>query len=191
MSRNTSHERFVVPGSRLGVIEEFAAGEGTLELGGVIYSRFVGVAKADPARRTVSVKPRNTPNLPAEGKTVVGVVTNTQEKMAVLDLIEIEDEPLSTPFTALLHISAASPRYERSMIDVCRTLDLVRAKVVSAADGIVRLTTVGKNLGVLKAYCSNCGHQLILKRRLLKCERCNNTERRKLAADYISGKGQA
>ncbi|MBS7622951.1 exosome complex RNA-binding protein Csl4 [Candidatus Bathyarchaeota archaeon] len=189
MSRSISHERFVVPGSRLGVIEEFTGGEGTLEMGGVIYSRFAGIAKTDPARRTVTVKPRNTPNLPSEGRTVVGVVTNTQERMAVLDLIKIENEPLSTPFTAILHISAASPRYERSMTDVCRPLDLVRAKVASTADGIVRLTTVGKNLGVLKAYCSNCGYQLILRRRLLKCERCNNTERRKLAADYISGKG--
>jgi len=176
----------VVPGSRLGVIEEFNAGEGTLELNGVIYSRFVGYAKADPVGRVVSVTPRVIPTLPSEGKTVVGVVTHGQEKMAVLDIIKIENEALPTPFTGLLHISASSPRYERSMTDVCRTLDLVRAKIASTADGIIRLTTVGDNLGVLKAYCSNCGYPLSLKRRLLKCERCTNTEKRKLADDYAS-----
>ena len=182
--RIINQEKVVVPGSRLGVIEEFSAGEGTVELNGVIYSRFVGYARADAARRVVSVTPKVVPTLPAEGNTVVGVVTHAQEKMAVLDIIKIESKTLPTPFTGLLHISASSPRYERSMRDVCKTLDLVRAKIASTADGIIRLTTAGNNLGVLKAYCSNCGYPLSLRRRLLKCERCSNTEKRRLADDY-------
>ena len=184
--KNVDRERFVVPGSRLGVIEEFTPGEGTYEIDGGIYSKFVGNARADPSRKIVSVIPRKTPTLPLEGSIVTGVATHVQEKMAVIDITMIDDKVLSTPFTGLLHISASSPSYERSMTDVCRPLDQVRAKVASTADGIVRLMTVGPTLGVLKAYCSNCGHPLTLRRRLLKCERCNNTEKRKIAEDYVS-----
>jgi len=184
--RNVDRERFVVPGSRLGVIEEFTFGKGTHERDGIIYSQYIGHASADPVRKAVHVTPRITPTLPSEGQNVLGVVTNVQEKMAVIAIIKIETEILSTPFTGLLHISNSSPRYERSMNDVCRTLDLVRAKVTSTANGIIRLTTVGRNLGVLRAYCSNCGYQLTLRRRLLKCQRCDNTEKRKLAEDYAS-----
>jgi exosome complex component CSL4 len=185
-TKTLDRERFVVPGSKLGVVEEFTPGEGTYEIDGSIYSQLVGNTRADPSRKIVSVAPRKTPTLPLEGRTVTGVATHVQEKMAVIDIIKIDDKVLSTPFTGLLHISASSPSYERSMTDVCRQLDQVRAKVASTADGIIRLMTVGPNLGVLKAYCSNCGHPLALRRRLLKCERCNNTEKRRLAEDYTS-----
>ena len=179
-------ERFAVPGSRLGVIEEFTAGIGTREVDGVIYSYLTGNVTLNPTKRHIYVTPVNAPILPSEDQNVTGLVTSVHEKMAVVDIIKIENRFLPTAFTGFLQISASSPRYERSMIDVCRTLDLIRAKVASTTDGIVRLTTVGNSLGVLKAYCSNCGYILSLRRKVLKCERCSNTEKRKLADDYAS-----
>jgi len=179
-------DQFAVPGSRLGVIEEFTAGRGTYEFDGVIYAQDVGSAKINLSSKNVSVTPRNSPTLPSEGQNVIGIVEGVHEKMAVIDIIKIEDRIVPMPFTGFLQISASSPRYERSMIDVCRTNDLIRAKVASADGGITRLMTVGNNLGVLKAYCSNCGHPLTLGRKVLKCERCNNVEKRKLADDYSS-----
>jgi len=178
-------DRFVVPGSRLGVIEEFTAGRGTYESDGVIYSQNIGSATISPSRN-VSVAPENSPTLPSEGENIIGIVANVHEKMAVIEIIKLEDRLIPMPFTGFLQISASSPRYEISMTDVCRANDLIRAKVASMSDGIIRLMTIGNNLGVLKAYCSNCGHHLTLRRKVLKCERCNNVEKRKLAEDYSS-----
>jgi len=184
--KNPGREKFVVPGSKLGVIEEFTAGKGTYETDGAIYSHHVGLATTDTSKKAVSVVPKNDPILPAEGQNIIGQVTHAMEKIAVIDIVKIGNKLSPTPFTGVLHISASSPRYEKSMSEVCRTLDIVRAKVASTTDGIIRLMTVGDNLGVLKAYCSNCGYPLALRRRLLKCDRCNNTEKRKLADDYHS-----
>ncbi|MGQ9543774.1 MAG: exosome complex RNA-binding protein Csl4 [Candidatus Bathyarchaeia archaeon] len=183
--RNITREEFVVPGSKLGVVEEFTLGKGTYERDGAIYSRLTGYALADPVRKIVDVKPKTkTPTLPMEGQNVLGVVEGVQDKIAIINIIKVEDKFLSTPFTGILHISSSSPSYERNMNDIFKVQDLVKAKVISVSEGLIRLTTVGRNLGVVKAYCSNCGYPLTLTRRLLRCRRCNNVERRKLAEDY-------
>ncbi|MBS7626256.1 exosome complex RNA-binding protein Csl4 [Candidatus Bathyarchaeota archaeon] len=184
--RNIAREEFVVPGSRVGVVEEFTPGKGTYERDGYIYSGITGYASIDPAVKRVEVNPKTkVPILPMEGQNVLGFVVGVQDKIALINIIKVEDKLLSTPFTGILHISSSSPNYERNMSEIFKTLDLVRAKVISTSEGLIRLTTVGRNLGVLKAYCSNCGYPLTITRRLLKCRRCNNVERRKLAEDYL------
>src|SRR5436853_7393106 len=47
---------FVVPGEKLGVVEECDPGRGTVEVGGIVYSSQTGVASIDPKRHIVSVK---------------------------------------------------------------------------------------------------------------------------------------
>jgi exosome complex RNA-binding protein Csl4 len=119
-----------------------------------------------------------------EGDTVIGTVATAQGKMATLNLFKIGDRIASNPFTALLHISTSSPRYERVMVEVCRAADVVRARVVNIKNRVPQLTTIGRGLGVIKASCSRCGDPLILKGSVLQCQTCMNVERRKLADDY-------
>jgi exosome complex component CSL4 len=177
--------QFVVPGERLGVVEEFMPGPGTYEQNGTIYSEVTGFTFRDKINKMVSVKPTvKRPLTPAEGDVVVGTVVNAQGKMATLSLMKIGDRTLSTPFTALLHISTSSPRYERAMMEVCKVADIVRARVVNIRNRVPQLTTIGRGLGVVKASCSRCGDPLILKGTVLQCQTCMNIERRKLADDY-------
>jgi exosome complex component CSL4 len=177
--------QFVVPGERLGVVEEFMPGPGTYEQDGTIYSEVTGFTFRDKINKTVSVKPTvKRPLTPAEGDVVVGTVVNAQGKMATLSLMKIGDRAVSTPFTALLHISTSSPRYERAMMEVCKVADVVRARVVNIKNRVPQLTTIGRGLGVVKASCSRCGDPLILKGTILQCQTCMNIERRKLADDY-------
>jgi exosome complex component CSL4 len=49
---------------------------------------------------------------------------------------------------------------------------------------IPQLTTAGRGLGVVKAFCSKCGAVLEFKDRRLLCPSCGNLERRRLAEDY-------
>jgi exosome complex component CSL4 len=177
--------QFVVPGERLGVIEEFIPGNGTYEERGSIFSEAIGFAVIDRINKTVKIH-RNTkkPLIPEENSTVIGIVTSVQDKVAQVNILEIDRKRLGTPFSGMLHISSSSPRYERSMKEVCKTGDIVLAKVVSTKNGIPQLTTIGRGLGVVKAYCSQCGETLTRRNQTLQCPSCGKIERRKMSDDY-------
>ncbi len=181
---------FVVPGEKLGVVEEFESGRGTVEVDGVVYSSQTGVAALDTNRHLVSVKTAaGPPVVPEEGSTIIGVVEKIQDKMAIINIIVVDGKKMELPFTGMLHISNSSPRFERVMGDVCKPNDILRAKVIDTSQRIPKLTTVGRDLGVIKAYCSRCGGELVLSGRILRCSLCRNVERRRLAEDFNSESG--
>lgn len=178
-------DQHVLPGDRLGVVEEFLPGAGTYEDAGTIYANFTGTAKIDTKNKRVTVTPTTRlPDLPKEGATVIAAVTHIQEKMATVSIWKIDGSVLQNPFTAILHISSSSPRYERNMSDVCKAGDILRARVIDMTNRIPQLTTAGRGLGVVKAFCSKCGGTLELANRRLQCTSCGNVERRRLAEDY-------
>jgi len=175
----------VVPGDKLGVVEEFLAGLGTYEESGTIYANFTGKAKIDNKNKRVTVTPiTRVPELPKEGTTVIASVTHTQEKIATVSIWKIDGKTIQNPFTAILHISSSSPRYERNMSDVCKAGDIIRARVIDMTNRIPQLTTAGRGLGVVKASCSKCGGILDFGNRKLQCVACGNIERRRLAEDF-------
>ncbi|MCJ7456232.1 exosome complex RNA-binding protein Csl4 [Candidatus Bathyarchaeota archaeon] len=176
---------FVVPGEELCVAEEFMPGPGTYESGGTIYSDLTGDRVVDLNSRTVRVIAKaKTPTMPTDGSTVIGQVTNAHDKSAIVSIFKVDSEILGRPFTGILHISSASPRYERNMEDVCKTGDMIKAKVFNDKNRIPELTTAGRGLGVIRAYCSRCGNLLVLVNRRLQCRECGNTEHRRLVDDY-------
>jgi exosome complex component CSL4 len=175
----------VLPGDKLGVIEQFLPGAGTYEQEGTIYANFTGNARIDLKNKRVTVVPTTRiSDLPKEGAEVIASVIHAQEKMATVNLWKINGKPLQNPFTALLHISSSSPRYERNMSDVCKAGDILRARVIDMTNRIPQLTTAGRGLGVVKAFCSKCGGVLEFTNRRLQCPSCGNIERRRLAEDY-------
>jgi exosome complex component CSL4 len=178
---------FVVPGERLGVVEEFDSGRGTVEVNGIVYSSQTGTASLDPKRHVVTVKPTTVQVVvPEEGSSIIGVVEKVQEKMAIIQIIVVDGKKMELPFTGMLHISNSSSRFERVMGDVCKPNDTIRAKVIDTSQRIPKLTTVGRDLGVIKAYCSRCGGELVLSGHILRCSLCRNVERRRLAEDFLS-----
>ncbi len=177
--------QFVVPGERLGVVEEFLPGPGTYEQDGTIYAVRTGLSSVDLRNKIVFVKARtHVPIIPVEGATVLGAVILAHDKMATIHIGEIDGIPVQNPFTTLLHISSSSPRYERRMSDVCKAGDLIRAKVIDVSNRVPLLTTAGRGLGVILAYCSQCGGVLEYTNRKLECASCKNVERRRMADDY-------
>lgn len=178
-------ERFIIPGEKLGVIEEFLPGSGTYEHDGTIYSTNVGRAEVDPLEKTVKVKPcTRAPIIPKEGDEVSGVVVNVQDRLAIVEIYMIGDEILPSPFSAALHIANSSPRYERLMEDVFKRGDFIKAKIINVKNRMPQLTTVGRKFGVIKAFCSKCGGELTLSGRILICPACGSRERRKISEEY-------
>jgi len=174
-----------VPGEKLGVIEEFTPGPGTYVKEGNIYAKVTGHTLVDLLKRMISVYPAaHAVNVPHVGSTVIGQVHDMQKRTATIRIFNVSKKPLSGVFTGVLHISDAAQGYVDYMHDVCRTGDLIRAKVFSDKNRTYHLTTAEKKLGVIYAFCSNCGHMLTLKKKALFCSQCGKTEKRKIASDY-------
>jgi len=181
--------QIVVPGDRLGVIEEFTPGPGTYEEEGGIYSLTIGRALLDLLNKKVSVYPRtSTASVPHVGSVVVGQVQDVQSKTATVRIFQVGKHLLSGFFSGVLHVSDVSPRYVESMYEVCKPGDILRGKVVSDKNRTFHLSTNERDLGVLYAFCSNCGHPLSQRRFQMRCPECGRTEKRKVAPDY--GKGE-
>jgi exosome complex component CSL4 len=175
----------VLPGERLGVIEEFIPDAGTYVKDGVIYSKIVGRALLDLLNKRVSVYPlTNGVVVPKVAMTVVGQIGNAQSDNVLVRIFKIGHKKLSGNFGGILHISDVSDRYVNSMNDVCKTGDIVKAKVISEKNRIYHLSTNDNGLGILYAFCSRCGSLLEPQRYDLHCPKCGNIEKRKIAPDY-------
>jgi exosome complex component CSL4 len=188
MSLKSSEQKsghLVLPGERLGVIEEFIPDSGTYVKDGIIYSKIVGRALMDLLNKRVSVYPLiSGATVPKVSTTVVGQVGNAQSDNVLVRIFRIGPKKLSGVFTGILHISDVQERYVDYMNDVCKPGDIIRAKVISEKNQIYHLSTTDKDLGVLYAFCSHCGNLLEPKRYEMRCPKCGNIEKRKIALDY-------
>ena len=180
--------QLVLPGDRLGVIEEFVPDNGTFVEDGVIYSKVVGRALHDLATRHVSVYPLvHEVMVPKVGNIVVGQVSNVQSENANVRIFQIGEKQLSGVFVGVLHISDVHLRYVESMFEICKAGDIIRAKIISDKNQVYHLSTKDKDFGVIYAFCSNCGTALESKRQGMHCPKCGRIETRKTTFDY--GKG--
>ena len=175
----------VVPGERLGVIEEFIPDLGTYEKNGVIYSKIVGRSLLDLQNRRVSVYPLvDGVVIPKVGTVVMGQIGNSQSDNVLVKIFRIGKKKLSGNFGGILHVSDVSDRYVDQISDVVKPGDIVRAKVISDKNQTFHLSMNDKGLGVVYGFCSRCGTLLVLNGYDLKCPKDGNVETRKLAPDY-------
>ena len=182
---------FVVPGDRLGVIEEFTSGPGTYVEDGIIHAQVTGRTLLDMLNRQVSVYPVvEAATVPQVGSIVTGEATDVRNKNAVLRIFKVGDKKLSGFFKGALHISGVSHGYVDNMYNVVKSGDIVRAKVISTANRSIFLSTADRDLGVLYAQCSMCGNVLKPANRGMGCSECGNFESRKLAPDYGKDKSR-
>ncbi|MHA2358738.1 MAG: hypothetical protein ACXAB5_00555, partial [Candidatus Thorarchaeota archaeon] len=84
-----------------------------------------------------------------------------------------------------LHISNVTRRYVKSMLDILKQNDIVRAVALNTHQIPVKISLVGQELGVVLANCSRCGNQLTLtSHNNMFCLRCENRETREVTNDY-------
>ncbi|NWF87428.1 exosome complex RNA-binding protein Csl4 [Candidatus Bathyarchaeota archaeon] len=177
--------KIVLPGDRLGVIEEFTPDPGTYVKDGIIYSKIVGRILLDFPNKRVSIYPLvRGVKIPKVGSIVLGQVSNVQAESASVRIFKIGNKQLSGFFSGILHISDVQSTYVESMFNVCKPGDILRAKVISEKNQVYHLSTEDKNLGVVYALCSQCGHALETKRHTMYCPRCGKIEKRKITFDY-------
>ncbi len=181
---NNKVSKLTVPGEKLAVIEECQVGPGTYEESGSIFSEYIGHSFLDPLKKIILVKEIKFPLIPREGSIIKGIVNSVQDRMAIISIFIIDDKKVSNSFSGILNISNSSLKYEKTMNEVCKPGDIVKAKVENVKNRIPEVTTIGKELGVIIAYCSKCGGLLDKKPNQLLCKVCGNSETRKVSIDY-------
>jgi exosome complex component CSL4 len=178
----------VVPGDQLCVIEELMPGFGTYERDGIVYAATSGGVAIDLKDRSIRVLEGDGSMrlaLPVRGDIVVGEVTNAWEQRAEVIIVKRNDEDVLSTYVGEIHISNVTRRFVKSMGDVLRQGDIVRAAVLNTHEIPVQLSLVGPEFGVLGAKCVKCGYELTLTTyNNLICLRCENRETREVAKDY-------
>jgi exosome complex component CSL4 len=176
----------VVPGDRLGVIEEFIPGTGTFQdEDDVIYSTITGRVQIDMQERKISVKPTTRqPVYPKRNDVIFGEIQHVSKKSAIVNIHQIGDIMLPVPFSGYLYVKNSAGSFVEQMRDLFAPGDYIIARVQQQTEGLAQLSTVGPKFGVCFAYCSRCGEPLHKTGRRLECFECGNIERRKVASNY-------
>ncbi|KXH76496.1 MAG: hypothetical protein AM326_02625 [Candidatus Thorarchaeota archaeon SMTZ-45] len=178
----------VVPGDQLCVIEELMPSFGTYEKDGIVYAAAPGRVDMDLKERSIRIL---SPDggmklaLPKKGDILIGEVTIVFDQRAEVRIVRINDVDYHSSLMGELHISNVTRRYVKSMQDVIKQNDIIRASALSTHQIPVELTLVGPDLGVLFGVCVRCGNPLTLTtHNNMFCLRCENRETREVANDY-------
>ncbi len=182
--------QFVLPGTELGFAEEFIPGEGTYEENDKIFASLMGIVNVDSKERKIAVKPKaGTIPILKNGDIVVGSVVDVKQQLAIVDIMRLKGVERALPGTidGTIHISQVKDTYVAELTKEFRPGDIVIGKVVNAGKISTQLTTNGKDLGVIRAFCYNCNLPLSQTDSRLKCNTCGRIEERRLSPEY--GKG--
>ena len=178
----------VVPGEQLCVIEELSPSYGTYEEDGIVYAAAPGAVSMDLKQRSISVLDTNGKMklaLPVMDDILVGEVANAYESRAEIRIVRRNGEDFHSGLIGEIRISNVTRRFVKSMHDVMRGTDIVRAKAINTHGIPTELSVVGPDLGVILAKCSRCGNPLTLTTyNNMFCLRCENRETREVASDY-------
>lgn len=184
---NSGDEEIVFPGEEIGVAEEFLPGNGAYEENGIIYASLFGKVKRDYKSRTISVEAltKKIPEL-KEGDIIIGVVEDIKQQVAIVDIVKKKGEKRSLVgnLKGGIHISNIKQGFVENILNELSIGDIIYAKVINTQNNLIYLSTVDKELGVVKAFCKTCRSTLKLMGNKLKCMECEKYENRKYSVNY-------
>ncbi|MHA2407087.1 MAG: exosome complex RNA-binding protein Csl4 [Candidatus Ranarchaeia archaeon] len=153
----------VLPGDRLGVIEEFIPGLGTFEDEGIIFATIYGKIEIDMKNREIAVIANNQPPIGlVNGDIIIARVTSVKAKMAMVEIFHSQRKDFPIPFAAMISIRNIRQGYVDYIDEQFVQDDWIRAKVVDVSSVPIQIATDEPHLGVVRAYCRFCGAQLTL-----------------------------
>lgn len=169
--------KLVTPGERVGVIEEYEPGEGTYVVDGVIYSSRLGFVEVDEERRRIVVKGKRLVGVPEVGDEVIVKTTLVQRNIVNGVIIFINGVEVDSCFVALLLLRGAQKKIFVG--------DLIRARVISRANGVVHVSVRGPEMGVVQTVCNHCGGRVVrYGANAVKCVECGAVEERLLSKEF-------
>ncbi|MFX1364157.1 MAG: exosome complex RNA-binding protein Csl4 [Promethearchaeota archaeon] len=179
----------VLTGEFLGVVEEFLPDKQcTFTKDGKIFASKAGLINFNNEERKIEIsthqeKDRKVVKI---GDIIIGVILFLRQYSVGISFYTINKKiHFNSSYFGNIHVSQISDKYVEKIRDAFQITDIVRARVVEQNYNEYKLSTVGKDLGVIYADCVICGLPLIkIGYNKLQCDRCGNQESRKLAIDY-------
>ncbi|RDD41649.1 Exosome complex component CSL4 [Trichoplax sp. H2] len=178
----------VIPGQRLGSIDQFSAGLGTYVRQRHIYASLVGykdiISQAGQLPK-IQIKTGNVScNLPTIGKVVTAKVLNVNPRFCRVLIICTGTTPLKEPFKGTIRKEdiRATEKDKVDMYNCFKPGDAVLAEVISLGDPRSYYLSTAKNeLGVIFAK-STAGHPMIpISWTEMQCPHTEKIELRKVA----------
>ncbi len=187
--KSLDDEDIVLTGQYLGVVEEFLPDkQSTFIKDGKIFATKTGLITVNNKEKKIEIsthqeKDRKVVKI---GDTVIGAILFLRLYSVGISFYTINKKiHFNSNYFGNIHVSQISDKYVEKIHDAFQITDIVRARVVEQEYNEYKLSTTGKNLGVIYADCVICGNSLTkIGYNKLKCERCGNVESRKLANDY-------
>ncbi|MBD3397594.1 hypothetical protein GF412_00470 [Candidatus Micrarchaeota archaeon] len=174
-------DKVLVPGEYVGPGEVYEESATTHLEGDDIYASTVGVANESEGKfRAKASKPSLKP-----GDIVYGSVLLVMDSFAIVVIYppEKDGKTPAAPPEGKIPVRAMSSGFTPSTRDAVRVGDIIRAKVVKIEGEKAELTLADPNLGVIKAFCSQCREPLEKTGKGLQCKN-GHRERREIANDY-------
>ncbi len=177
----------IEPGEELGTEEEFLMGVGTYLEKEKICSLFLGEKRVED-RKIMIERPYGYKKL-HRGVIVFGRIEKVSDQTALALIIPLNGKQGRYPKTkdyAALHVSKVRDGFVESMKNEMKIGDIIKAVIVDydSKKGQIGLATDRPNLGVIKAFCSNCRAPLKKEADVLVCEKCGYKENRAISNDY-------
>ena len=187
--KSVKNNELVLTGQYLGVVEEFLPDEkSTFVKDGEIYATKSGHIDIDNEKRNIEVKTQQEKDRKTVivGDIVIGPILFLRQYSVGMNFFTINGKMhFNSSYFGNVHVSQISERYIEKIQDAFQITDIIRARVISINQNEYNLSTSRKDLGVIYADCVICGTPLDkIGNNRLRCERCGNTETRKLASDY-------
>lgn len=167
-----------VPGDQLAIVEEFQPGFGAFEEDGIVYASIPGNPKMESAvaqvQNPTAIRPL------ARGDLVYAIVRNVYDQVALLEFQSVPYRAATNTY-AYMRIAHVQRGFTEHFRDVFRIGDYVRARVHEVKPLDIYLTMADADLGVIRAFCASCRHELPVTKRDLTCKNCGRRQQRKIA----------
>lgn len=175
-------KKLVVPGEQLASCEEFIQGRNTFIEKDDIYSAAFG--ELETFGRMVQVHAKAKTFMPViegtEAYCIVRELTGTKAFLSCVPILK-ENERSFPNFDAVLPVSDIRHSYVERIRDEIRIGDILKARVTKIdKQQNIDVSIVEQGYGVIKAFCSRCRNNMVIKDNRLTCNICNRVETRKL-----------
>jgi len=180
--------KFVLPGDYVANSAEVLPGFGLYSEEDEIKASNIGELYIDKKNHSAKVLIKTRiPRLQGPGVVTFARAIDSSKNSVMLDLIEWDSKNFSfipRGLTGVLYVSNVRDGFVKDLSEEVKIGDILRVKISEVKKDAVSVTITERKLGVVKAFCSVCRHEMVLKGGHLKCPNCGNVEKRKTAIDY-------
>ena len=170
-------EDFVMPGDRIGSIEEMEAGSNTFDDGDMIRSSTIGIINIDKKNRVAQVENGKQLSIPKKGDVVIGTVSAVLSAMIAVSIQYINGKP---NFSG---VECICQNMDRKRV-IARVNDIIALRIESHLNGAIHASIDEPELGVLFTKCNICAGSVVPMRDRVKCPNCGYMEDRKISSNY-------